>query len=53
MHKKKLKRGPEGVSTEWADWMQRRKKSLVKLKQKEMELRTQKLEHKMELEDDY
>ena len=45
-------KGPVGELTEWADWMQRREKSPIELKQEDMELRMQKLEHQKQREDD-
>ena len=41
-----------GELTEWADWMQRREKSRMELKQEDMELRMQELEHQKQREDD-
>ena len=32
----KPQKGPVGESTKWADWMQRREKSPIELKQEEM-----------------
>ena len=49
---KKLKRWQVGESTEWVDWVQRREKSQVKLKQEEMELRMLELEHQKQREED-